>query len=936
MVRYNIRCIFAAMNTSFLQRVAQVFWQEKHEQVSELTFVFPNRRAGLFIRKYLAAAAGKAIFPPEVITINQLFQQYSTLHLADNIDLLFRLYNVYLAERKTQETFDDFIFWGRMMISDFNEVDQHLVDASLLFANLRDLKELEQRFSHLTDEQAESVNAFVRSMHDGDTYAYREQFCSIWNTQLPIYTRFRTELQQDGLAYMGMLQREVIEAGIQHSTNKQYVFIGFNALTGVEKALMERLRDGGQADFYWDYEADWLRDTQNRASLFYAQNIQAFPSRYTIPTVTLTTPTVHWVRVASSVGQAEVIQKLLQENISNEQSVNWTQVGIVLPNENMLLPILSAIPKEVNTINITMGQPLRQTAVYALVAHLSELALLSLTKPNGEWLYYKPVMSLLHHPYVQAMTATDATDLQTKILTNNWVYIEHKQLQAYTFLQQLFTVPTTPKAVLEHLRSLINAFATHDLDKLDKEYLYQLLLIVNRVEGLLLQHKSVQLSTKTLYQMLLQLIETTSVPFEGEPLQGLQIMGVLESRSMDFQTLIMRDVNEETLPGKTMQNTYIPYDLRLYFGLPTAERQDAIFAYNFYRLLSHAQDVWLLQNTLSNDMTSGEVSRYIYQLQYQYNVPIKTIDVNYIPSAPDLQLPCIDKTADVLAAVRDMMENRGLSPSTLNTYIACPLRFYWDTICQLKEAQNVQEDIEANQLGTVLHSVMEELYGKPTIPYKVCEDDITHMMQKAKGTPLVEIKYAKELYKTDDIAQLTGRDQLAIHAIKKYVHNILEHDKTLCPFFYHASEKRLLAAVQTSMGQHVKVKGVIDRIDEVNGKIRVIDYKTGAEHSKTASMAEVFTPAKGKDYDHFRQTLFYALLYTAEHPETDCGATIYYTSRQPHEIEKELFSSYAAQHDFQDSLTRVLDEIFNPELPFEARSDTMKCKYCPFTAMCGQ
>ncbi len=936
MVRYNIRCIFAAMNTSFLQRVAQVFWQEKHEQVSELTFVFPNRRAGLFFRKYLAAEAGKTIFAPEVITINQLFQQCSTLHLADNIDLLFRLYNVYLAERKTQETFGDFIFWGRMMINDFNEVDQHLVAASQLFANLRDLKELEQRFAHLTDEQAESVNAFVRSMHDGDTNAYREQFCSIWNTLLPIYTRFRTELQQDGLAYMGMLQREVIEAGIQHRTNKQYVFIGFNALTGVEKALMERLRDSGQADFYWDYEADWLRDTQNRASLFYTQNIQAFPSRYTIPTLTLTTPTVHWVRVASSVGQAEVIQKLLQENISKEQSVYWTQVGIVLPNENMLLPILSAIPKEVNTINITMGQPLRQTAVYALVAHLSELALLSLTKPNGEWLYYKPVMSLLHHPYVQAMTATDATDLQTKILTNNWVYIEHKQLQAYTFLQQLFTVPTTPKAVLEHLRSLINAFATHDLDKLDKEYLYQLLLIVNRVEGLLLQHKSVQLSTKTLYQMLLQLIETTSVPFEGEPLQGLQIMGVLESRSMDFQTLIMTDVNEETLPGKTMQNTYIPYDLRLYFGLPTAERQDAIFAYNFYRLLSHAQDVWLLQNTLSNDMTSGEVSRYIYQLQYQYNVPIKTIDVNYIPSAPDLQLPCIDKTADVLAAVRDMMENRGLSPSTLNTYIACPLRFYWDTICQLKEAQNVQEDIEANQLGTVLHSVMEELYGKPTIPYKVCEDDITHMMQKAKGTPLVEIKYAKELYKTDDIAQLTGRDQLAIHAIKKYVHNILEHDKTLCPFFYHASEKRLLAAVQTSMGQHVKVKGVIDRIDEVNGKIRVIDYKTGAEHSKTASMAEVFTPAKGKDYDHFRQTLFYALLYTAEHPETDCGATIYYTSRQPHEIEKELFSSYAAQHDFQDSLTRVLDEIFNPELPFEARSDTMKCKYCPFTAMCGQ
>ncbi len=259
------------MNTSFLQRVAQTFWREKQEQMSELTFVFPNQRAGLFFRKYLAEEAGKTIFAPAVLTINQLFQQLSSLQLADNIDLLFRLYQVYIAERKTQETFDDFLFWGRMMLSDFNEVDQHLVDASQLFTNLRDLKELEQQFSMLTEEQVESVNAFVYSMHAGDTNAFRKQFLTIWNTLLPIYTRFREELRNDGLAYMGMLHREVIET--PHSASltphSAYIFIGFNALTGVEKALMEQLRDSGQADFYWDYEADWLRDPQNRASLFY-------------------------------------------------------------------------------------------------------------------------------------------------------------------------------------------------------------------------------------------------------------------------------------------------------------------------------------------------------------------------------------------------------------------------------------------------------------------------------------------------------------------------------------------------------------------------------------------------------------------------------------------------------------------------------------------
>ncbi len=931
------------MNTSFLQRVAQTFWREKQEQVSELTFVFPNQRAGLFFRKYLAAEAGKTIFAPTVLTINQLFQQLSSLQLADNIDLLFRLYQVYIAERKTQETFDDFLFWGRMMISDFNEVDQHLVDASQLFTNLRDLKELEQQFSMLTEEQVESVNAFVHSMHAGDTNAFRKQFLTIWNTLLPIYTRFREELRNDGLAYMGMLQRAVIETphSAPRTSHPTYIFIGFNALTGVEKALMEQLRDSAQADFYWDYEAEWLRDPQNRASLFYQPNIAAFPSQYTIPHIPLTAPTIHWVRVASSVGQAEVIQKLLQ-NTDQSSQVNWTQVGIVLPNEHMLQPILKAIPNDIKHINITMGQPLRQTAVYALLLHLSELAVLSTDqhkdsdKADKAWLYYKPLMSLLHHPYVQAVAPEEITTLQAQVLNNNWVFVEAEQLSAYAFLQQLFILPTTPQAVLEHLRTFIYAFAQHDdIQALDKEYLYQLLLIVNRVEGILQQHK-VLISIKTLYQILLQLLEGTTVPFTGEPLQGLQIMGMLESRSMDFHTLILTDVNEETLPGKTMQNTYIPYDLRLYFGLPTAERQDAIFAYNFYRLLSHADDVWLLQNTLSNDMTSGEVSRYVYQLQYQYNLPIETIDVNHIPAAPDLKLPLVEKTEEVITEVRNMLENRGLSPSTLNTYLACPLRFYWGTVHQLIEPKTIQEDIAPNQLGTVLHSIMEELYGKPQAPYKVSEKDIVTMLQKVSKTPLVELHYAKEFYKANDTTPITGRDQLAIHAIKKYVRNILEHDKTLCPFFYHASEQYLATEVTTATGQVVRIKGLIDRIDAMNGQVRVVDYKTGANHSRKAAMAELFTPAKGKDYDYYRQTLFYALLYTANHPDTDCGATIYYTTKQPSAIEDALFSSFAEQEGFTDSLTVVLDEILNKEIPFMACPSQKNCEYCPFAAMCQQ
>ncbi len=926
------------MNTSFLQRVAQTFWREKREQVSELTFVFPNRRAGLFFRKYLAEEAQKPLFAPAVLTINQLFQQLSQLQLADNIDLLFRLYKVYLSERKTEETFDDFLFWGRMMLSDFNEVDQHLVDASELFANLRDLKEVEQRFSHLTDEQVESVDAFVRSMHAGDTNAFRERFFTIWNSLLPIYTRFREELLQDGLAYTGLLQRMVIEdlKASDELTGRgtRYVFIGFNALTGVEKALMELLRDREIADFYWDYEADWLRDPNNRASLFYTENVRAFPSTYTIPSVQLTTPRMHWVRVASSVGQAEVINNLLRNSSSDGSPVNWTQVGIVLPNENLLLPIRTAIPAEVDTINITMGQPLKQTAAYALVLHLSELAILSKVT---DVLYHKPVLSLLHHPYVQLFAQEEAAQLQTQIAQNNWVYIDSKQLAEYRQLSRICRVPKTPLDALQYVRGLIYTFAAlKEMDRFDKEYLYQTLLIVNRVEALLTRHTDITMAVKTLYHMLLQLMEGTSVPFDGEPLQGLQIMGVLESRSMDFHTLIVPDVNDETLPGKTMQNTYIPYDLRLYFALPTAERQDAIFAYNFYRLISHAQDVWLLQNTQSNDLNSGEVSRYVYQLQYQYNISLEQVDINYVPAVPNTQLPSVVKTPEVLLRIREVLQDVGLSASALNVYVSCPLHFYWDTIQRLKEPKNVHEELQANEMGTVLHAVMEALYGNPDRPYKVCEADIVRFMECVQDTPLVEKVYVKEVYASDDVSLLTGRDQLAVYAIKKYVRNILAHDKTLCPFFYHSSEKRLKTTFLMPNGETICIKGFIDRIDEVNGQVRMIDYKTGSEHSTKVDMDELFAAKSALKADHYRQTLFYALLYTSTHSGADCGATIYYTSKLPDAIEKELFPSFAAIEGYRERLSAVLEEILNPALPFEARPEAKRCEYCPFAAMCGQ
>ncbi len=929
---------------AFLHRVAQRFWEEKQKQVSSLTFVFPNRRAGLFFRKYLAEVAGEPLFAPQVLTINQLFQRLSSLQLADNIDLLLRLYNVYVTDQHSTESFDDFLFWGRMMLSDFNEIDQHLVNAKELFTNLHELKTIEEHFRQLSDDECLSVNTFVKNIQTEDNNVYKEKFFSIWHSLLPIYEHFRESLAAEGLAYMGMLQREVVQRleieKLRSLDNRStYVFIGFNALTSVEKTLMEQLRNADLADFYWDYEAEWLRDPQNRASLFCEQNTRHFPSRYSIAPTTLPTPIIHLIQTPSAIGQAQVINHILQKTPTDD----WTKVGIVLPNENMLLPIRQNITDIVQHINITMGQSLHQTPVFALVQALSELALLSKIDATSQTyaFYYKPILSLLHHPYVQAYATEDTHTLQQQIVRGNLVYLTETELAAYPQLAHIIRVSTSPYDTLIFLREIVLLFAQSDSSEaFDKEYLYQTLLILNRLYDLLQQHKHVTLSIKTLYSLLLQLIDNTSIPFEGEPLLGLQVMGVLESRSMDFDTLIVTDVNDEVLPGRVPQNTYIPYDLRLYFGMPTSERQDAIFAYNFYRLLSHTSTVYLLQNTLSNDQTSGEVSRYVYQLQYQYNLPIHKVEVSYIPQVTTLPMPHVEKTPEVIERITTYLTYKGLSPSTLNTYVACPLRFYWQTICQLREPDSISEDIEANQLGSVLHQVMEKLYKHYRPPFEATTDMIELMIQKVNGTDMIENCYCDLFYKKRDHSLLNGRDLLAIHAIRQYARTILQHDKTLCPFtFYAAEDDSLQTEFTTSNGLTIKIKGIIDRIDRAKGYVRVIDYKTGGAHTKQPSFDELFDAKTAIDADHFRQTLFYALLYQANHPNSDCGATIYYTRKQAENIEESFFESYNALQQgectFEDALRKVLDEILDPNIAFEPRIDNNRCPYCPFTQLCG-
>ena len=1008
----------------FLQRVAEHYATLSSEQLQQYVFVFPNRRAGLFFLKHLSQIVEKPVFAPEVVTVNQLFQSLSKLTLADPIELLFRLYEVYKENtyHSTPQSFDDFLFWGRMMLNDFGEVDANRVDADKLFRNLADLKDIDIRFESLSEDVQESVKTFIKDFQDNSdvsanntqsgfgennlTATAKQKFFHIWRSLLPIYKTFRNRLYNDGKAYMGMLCRDVIEHiddifDADSLQKRTFVFVGFNALNATEQALMTCLHDHGCAQFCWDYAHPWLTDPHNRASLFSSENLRLFPNELKTELENQTSEiAIHLLQLPSSTGQATEVAHIL----SSLQPTDWTQVGVVLPAESMLLPLLEVMPDTIGNVNVTMGYPLKMTPVYSLLQHLSELQLLCVEK-SGEWLFYhKPVMALLMHPYVKSDKSVRKA---SKIRRNNISYVsqslfeetEQDRNRQLPESEKSVSLPllmlqhyTTAKDALSGLSQVLNRMVVKkqqeqlkEAEQLQNEYIYQTLKVVNRLERMLADKKEVCPSVKTLFSLLLGILQDTTVPFEGEPLEGLQVMGMLESRSLTFSKLILTDVNDEVLPGHPAQHSYIPYDLRHAFSLPTPERQDAVYAYNFFRLVSAANEVYLLQNTIADNYNSGEISRFVLQLEHQYHLPIDKQVLSAPVKAPVPRLMQVEKNNQVMRELLDkfcpsegMESGHGLSASAINTYVSCPLRFYLEGVKGYKEAEKVEENIAANDFGTVIHNTMQQLY-QPFEGENITPEYIKKILNDGKTDSIIENNYRK-VYRHNSSAQFDGKDLLPLHVIQSYVKNILRHDLQIAEtsLIYIGSEmkcgtQRYFTLTENGVQiltkdeaekwpedkknelQVLLLKGTIDRVDIVNNQIRIIDYKTGAAHHVFPEdlKANLYI---SENSDHVRQTLFYCYIYEnnefkrsngdkittltqSDSENKNITPYIYYVRNNSKSIEHEICSKniqgYANMREpFEIALKELIKEIFDKNRPFYAKPKFNNCDNCQFRNIC--
>lgn len=958
---------------SFLARVAQLFYNQYGKDISSLTFVFPNRRAGLFFQRYLSHLIDKPLFSPEILTINECFASASPWQPADRLGSLFRLYDLYKSITGSDEEFDNFVFWSEMLLSDFDEVDTYRIDAKQLFTNITELKQIDQVFNVFTEKQIEAIRKFWSNFIPVAEGKTQQDFITTWKILLPLYEQFRESLIAENTATDGMISREVTNrllAGedFEQWQGKQFVFIGFNALNPCEQKLFSELQKRGQADFYWDYEAEELRDSDNLASRFYAENIHFFPSKHELQPVvqSIHDKDIELIAIPSEVGQAKQVYSILNELYhAGTRAEGLINTAVVLPDENMLIPLLHSFPQQIDKVNVTMGFPLKATPISGLIEHIFELQRRKRGSGNEASFYFQTVQNILNHQYIALLCGSTALKLQQNIVRNNRIYVEVSEFSHDPLLKAIFTPQEDTATFLDYILSVLKQLqagwkrmANDDNNfSMELDFVYQYYITINRMADIMRKKPDgLDMSPNTLIRLIKQVVNTISIPFVGEPLDGLQIMGALETRGLDFENLIITSFNEGIFPKRSATNSFIPYNLRKGFEMPTSEHQDALSAYNFYRLIHRAKRIFLLYDSRTEGMQTGEVSRFVHQLYYHYRVDIKRKAVTFDMAFETPQMLQIEKNAVVMEKLNKFMyvgdDSKSLSASSINSYIDCPLQFYLTRVEEIQEIDEVKDVVEDNMFGTIFHAVMEQLY-KPYQGNMMHKEDFDELI---KNTLRIDQEIARAFSKhyfkkkNDTIVPLEGNNLLIARVIRKYVLQILHTDKQHAPFRYINSEERCNITYPIYDGQkNVNIKGFIDRVDEKEGRVRILDYKTGSGSLDFKSFDEVFEHNNDKRPKYVLQTFLYGILYKDKAQGKQITPGIYYMRDvfkenfetelhyKPEKNVNEVITDFSVYEDeFREHLTTCLEEIFNPDIPFSQSESVKPCQYCPYKGICNR
>lgn len=982
---------------TFLQYVAKdIIAKHGMENLADIAVVFPNKRASLFLNQALFEEAGHAVWSPSYITISDLFRQHSDLKVPDQIELIFRLYREYMKLTGSQEPLDHFFSWGQLMLADFDDLDKNLVEADKLFINLEAWQEMRD-FSFLSKQQYESLKEFFGKVETETVL--QKKFNDIWKNLGPLYHAFRDSLRKDGLAYEGMLYRDVVERKVSDFHFKHYIFVGFNLLQKVEQRFFRQMRDAGLAEFYWDYD-NYFMTEQHEAGRYIRQYREKLPNE------------LESGRVSAGIDPDEIYNNLSKpkdityisaptEDIQARYVATWLRglgdvvktdprsVAIVLCDESLLQNVIHCIPEKLKEddpdikVNITTGYPLAATPAATLVGVLLALRLQGLNK-DGKTYRLSYVNQVLRHPYAKFISE-DAPALYEKINEHKTYFPTVQQLteEQGTELVRLFNTQDMKDVASKDLNVMLLQWVADILkfvgigsreekDPLMHESVFRMYTVINRLKDLFAK-MDVETTPVLLQRLLSQLINATSVPFHGEPAIGIQVMGVLETRNLDFEHVLLLSCNEGNIPKGINDASFIPHSLRKGYEMTTIENKVAIYSYYFHSLLQRAADVTLTFNNATDDGRQGEMSRFMLQFMVESGQKIKRLTMQSGQSVSTVNRVPIVKDDAVQKKLDDL---KSLSPTAINRYLRCQLMFYYNTICGLREDDDDDQEIDNKIFGDIFHRtaelIYEDLSGKDH-RNAITAEAIKRLVTKEKykiGTYLDQA-FREKLFKVDrpDFhPRYNGLQLLNRNVLRLYIQRLLRLDSDHAPFDILALEQSFYDNLSFDVNEtkrSIRIGGQIDRLDRKGGQLRVIDYKTGRPLTSSApTVDEIFDTqyVDSKHTGYYLQAFLYssiirknkqaiaavnpgnnavapALLFIREAGKDDYDPILKVKDEGQEDKRKATYSTVDdinnVYSSFIEHLRVLLSDIFDVSKPFSPTEQKDRCTNCPYKDICG-
>ncbi|WP_310379433.1 PD-(D/E)XK nuclease family protein [Flavobacterium sp.] len=917
-------------NTSFLDRIATVLIDNYEDKLSNTIVVLPNKRAKIFLIEALKKQVANNIFSPEIISIEDFVQEVSGVRAIDPIELLFEFYQVYLSitDANNQQSFELFANWAKTLLQDFNEIDRYLLEPLHVLSYLKDIEDIKK-----WGIEVENKTPLL------------EKYIDFWKLLPHYYQSLYAHLLGKGIGYQGLIYREAVNNLIRFSDSiqgKTFVFAGFNALNAAEEKIIQHLITSEQAKIFWDIDQAFLYDKYHDAGLFVRRfkdswkHYKSNPFEWIVDDFSKS-KNIQVIGTPKSIGQAKIAGSIIEKISIDNPIATLDKVAVVLGEESLLVPLLYALPATVGALNITMGYSSKNNPAQILIAKLFKMHTNALSRNASSYVfYYKDVLDILTHPLVESYANTN--NLVYTINQNNYTFITHKKLFEINESQsELFTLlfqkwENGSGAVLETLSSLLvmlktNLSNNNHEEKITKAFIFAIFKVINKLINYYSKHKHID-KIETLYAIYKQVIDLAEVSFEGEPLNGLQIMGVLESRVLDFETVIVTSMNEGKFPAGKSMNSFIPYDIKRELGLPTFKEKDAIYTYHFYHLLQRAKNIYLIYNTESEGIDAGEKSRFITQLEVekQSNHNLSHEIYNAVLPEKAYEPMRIPKSESVMIRLKEIAD-KGFSPSALTSYIRNPIQFYFQKILRIRETEEVEENIALNTLGTIIHETLRVLY-QPFVGKFISETAILKCFKLLDDEVLKQFKL---IYKEGEIKK--GRNLLAFEVAKRNVSNFL---KVELESIKNGDAIKIIALEQTyertlnhpDLPFPVMIKGNVDRIEERNGNIRIIDYKTGKVEKTNVTLKSWSGLTKDIKNEKIIQVLAYAFMYENEANGKPIQAGIIsfknlksgflpFNFKEDKEITEIITADIL--NEYLEQIVLLLSEILDVNIPFEEK-----------------